>query len=196
VLDDVSCKSSSPLANHVPNKNVDNNLIQKSPSLSRLTYFSLQSPYQGLQSSEEIDKGYFCYVWNQKQSMVIHEIQDPFDSLLLSPKKDNIDVRKILKSNCEDYLHYSSNVLMEINYEDSFAVFLKSSNQFMLCKFINNQLDPKFPWELPFDSSLFLHIRKHLGRNQIPARMLTCCIGCSISLDLAVKGTVRVGFDE
>ena len=31
VLDGVFCNSSSPLANHVPEKNVDNNLIQKSP---------------------------------------------------------------------------------------------------------------------------------------------------------------------
>jgi len=105
VLDDVFYKSSSLLANHVLDKNVGNNITQKSPSLSRLIYFSLQSPYQGLQSSEEIDKGYFCFVWNQQESMVIHEIQDPFDSLLLSPKKDSIKVRKILKSSCEDYLH-------------------------------------------------------------------------------------------
>jgi len=65
---------------------------------------------------------------------------------------------------------------MEINgdaYEDPFAVFLKSSSQFMLCKFVSSELDSKFPWELPFDSSLFLRIRKHLGRNQISAIMLT-----------------------
>ena len=48
VLDDVCYKSSSPLVNHVPEKNVDNNLIQKSPSLSCLTGFSLQIPYQDL----------------------------------------------------------------------------------------------------------------------------------------------------
>jgi len=64
VLDDVGFKSSSPLANHVTEENVDNNMIQRSPSLSCLTDFSLQSPYQGLQSYEEIDKGYFCSVWN------------------------------------------------------------------------------------------------------------------------------------
>jgi len=65
VLDDVCCKSSSPLANHVPDKNVDNNLIQKSPSFSCLIDCSLHTPYQGLQSYEEIDKGDFCSIWNQ-----------------------------------------------------------------------------------------------------------------------------------
>lgn len=176
MLDDVCCKSSSPLANHVLEKNVDNNLIQNSPSLSCLTYCSLHSPYQGLQSYEEIDKGDFCSVWNQQKNLVIHEIQDPFDNLLLSTKKYNTNVWKILISSYEDYLDQSSNVLMEINsdvYEDPFAVFLKSSSQFMLCKFISSQLDSKFPWELPFNSSLFLCIRKHLGGNQIPVRMLT-----------------------
>ena len=74
VLDDVCCKNFAPLVKHVPGKNVDNNLIQKSPSLSCLTDFSLQSLYQDLQSYEEIDKGDFCYVWNQLQSLVIHEI--------------------------------------------------------------------------------------------------------------------------
>ena len=103
VLDDVCCKSSSPLANHVPENNVDNNLIQKLTSLSCLTYF-LQSSHQCLQSYEEIDKGDFCSVWNQQQSLVMLEIQDPFDSLLQSPKKDNTDVRKILISSYEDHL--------------------------------------------------------------------------------------------
>jgi len=176
VLDDVFCKSSSPLANIVPNNNVDNNVIQKSPSLSCLTDCSLHTPHQGLQSYEEIDKGDFCSVWNQQQSLVIHEIQDPFDSLLLSPKKDNTYVRKILIFSYKDYLDQSSNVLMEINrnfYEDPFTVFLKSCSQFMLCKHIRIQLDSKFPWELPFDSSLFLRIKNHMERNQIPARMLT-----------------------
>lgn len=65
VLDDVCCKSSSPLANHVIEENVDNNLIQKWPSLSCLTNCSFHSPYQCLQSFEEIDKGEFCFVWNQ-----------------------------------------------------------------------------------------------------------------------------------
>ena len=99
-----------------------------------------------------------------------------FDHLLQSSEKDSADVRKSLLSSYEDYLDQSSNVLMEINgdaYEDPFAVFLKSSSQFMLCKFVSSELDSKFPWELPFDSSLFLRIRKHLGRNQISAIMLT-----------------------
>ena len=115
-------------------KNVDNNLVQKSPSLSCLIDFSLQSLYQDLQSYEEIDKGDFCSIWNQLQSLVIHEIQDPFDSLLQSPKKDSTDVRKLLISSYEDYLDQSSDVLIEINsyvYEDPFAVFVKSSSQFM-----------------------------------------------------------------
>ena len=45
VLDDVCCKSSSPSANHVTEENVDNNLIQRSPSLSFLTDCSLHTPY-------------------------------------------------------------------------------------------------------------------------------------------------------
>lgn len=108
--------------------------------------------------------------------MVLHEIQGPFDSLMLSPKEDSTGVRKISKSSYEDYLDQSCNVLIEINgdaYEDPFLVFLKSSSQFMLCKFVSNELDSKFPWELLFDYSLFLCIRKHLGRNQILSRMLT-----------------------
>jgi len=67
-------------------------------------------------------------------------------------------------------------MLMKINgdaYEDPFVAFLKSSGQFMLCKFVSSELDSKFPWEFPFDSSLFLRIRKNLGRNQISAMMLT-----------------------
>ena len=48
VLDDVCYKNSSSLANHVSEKNVDDNLIQRSPSLSCLTDFSLQSLYQDL----------------------------------------------------------------------------------------------------------------------------------------------------
>lgn len=144
--------------------------------MSFLTDFSLQSSDQSLQSYEEIDKGYFCSVWNQQFSLAIHEIQDLFDSLLLSLKKDNTNVRKILISNYEDYLDQSSNVLMEIKsyiYEDPFAVFWKSSSQFIFCKFITSQLDFEFPWEFPFDSSLFLCIRKNLGINQITAKMLT-----------------------
>ena len=82
MLDDVCCKSSSPLANHVPEKNIDDNLLQRSPAFSCLTYFSLQSPHQGLQSHEEIDEGDFCSVCNQQRSLVFHEFQDPFDSLL------------------------------------------------------------------------------------------------------------------
>lgn len=176
VLDYFCYKSSSPLANHMAEENVDNNLIQRSPSLSYLIDLSLQSSGQSLQSYEKIDKGYFCSVWNQQQSLVIHEIQDPFNNLLQSSEKDSADVRKSLISSYEDYLEQSNNVIMEINsdaYEDPFTIFLKSSSQFMLCKLISIQLDSKFPWELPFDSSLFLCIRKHLGRNQIPARMLT-----------------------
>jgi len=76
--------------------------------------------------------------------LVIHKIQDPFGSLLLSPKKGTTDVRKILISSYEDYLNQSSNVLMEIKnylYEDPFSVFLKSSSQLMLRKFISSQLD-------------------------------------------------------
>jgi len=108
--------------------------------------------------------------------LVFHEIQDPFDSLVQSSEKDNADVRKDSISSHEDYLDQNSNVLMEINgdaYGDPFAVFLKSSRQFMLCKFVSGELDSKFPWELPFDFSLSLHIRKHLRRNQISAMMLT-----------------------
>lgn len=82
VLDDVCCKIIPPLGNHVLEKNVDSNLIQRSPSLSCLTDYSLHSPYQGLKSYEEIDKGDFFSVWNQQQSLVIHEIQDPLGSLL------------------------------------------------------------------------------------------------------------------
>ena len=176
MLDSVCSKNPSPSAKHVTKENVDNHLFQGSPSLPCLIYCSFHSPYQILHSYEEIDKGGFGFVWNQQQSLVLHEIQDPFDSLLLSPKKDNTDVRKILISSYEDYLDQRSNVLMEINgdaYEDPFAVFLKSSSQFMLCKFVSSELDSKFPWELPFDSSLFLRITKHLGRNQISAIMLT-----------------------
>ena len=66
VLDDVCYKSSSSWANNMLEKNVDNNLIQKSPSLSCLTDFSLQNSFQGLQLYEEIDKGDFCSVWNQQ----------------------------------------------------------------------------------------------------------------------------------
>jgi len=129
-----------------------------------------------LQSYEEIDKGDFCFDWKQQQSLVLHEIQDPFDNLLQSSEKDNADVRKGSISNYEDYLDQSSNMLMKINgdaYEDPFATFLKSSGQFMLCMFVSSELDSKFPWEFPFNSSLFLHIRKHLGRNKISAMMLT-----------------------
>ena len=95
VLDDVCCKSFPSLANHVPEKNVDDNLIQRSPSFSCLTDCSLQSPCQDLRSYEDIDEGDFCSVCNQQQCLVIHEIQDPFGSLLQSPKKDSIEVRKI-----------------------------------------------------------------------------------------------------
>jgi len=176
VLDYVFCKNSSPSGNHVTEKNVDNNLIQRSPSLSCLIDVSLQSSDQSLQSYEEIDRGDFCSIWNQEQSLVIHEIQDPFGSLLQSPEKDSTDVRKRLKFSYEDYLDQRSNVLMEINsdvYENPFAVFLKSSSQFMLCKFISSQLDSHFPWELPFNSFLLLLLREHLRRIQIVARMLT-----------------------
>ena len=58
----------------MPEKNVDDDLIQKLPSFPCLTNFSLQISFQGLQSYEEIDKGGFCSVWNQQQSLVIHEI--------------------------------------------------------------------------------------------------------------------------
>ena len=176
MLDDVCCKSFPSLANHVPENNVDDNLIQRSPSFSCLTYFSLQSPHQGLQSYEEIDEGHFCSVCNQQQCLVLHKIQDPFGSLLQSPKKDSIEVRKILRLRYGDYLDQSSDVLMEINsygYEDPFAVFLKSSSQFILCKFISSPLGSKFPWELPFSSYFSLFISKHLGRNQTAAGMLT-----------------------
>ena len=64
VLDDVCYKNSTPLANHVPEKNVDNNLVQNSISLCCSTNFSY----------EEIDKGDFFFVWNQLQILVIHEI--------------------------------------------------------------------------------------------------------------------------
>lgn len=81
--------------------------------------------------------------------MVLHEIQDPFDNLLQSSEKDNADVRKGSISSYEYYLDQNNNVLMEINgdaYEDPFVVFLKSSNQFMLFKFVSDELDSKFPW--------------------------------------------------
>ena len=167
VLDDVCCKKFPPLANHVPENNVDDNLIQKFPSLSCLTDFLLQSSHQGLQSYEEINKGDFCSVWNQQRSLVFHEFQDPFDSLLQSPKKSTADVRKSLRSRYGDYLDQS------YVYEDPFAVFLQSSSQFMLCKFISSPLGSKFPWELPFSSYFSLFISKHLGRNQTKSRMLT-----------------------
>jgi len=166
VLDSVCCKNSSPSANHVIKENVDNNMIPRPPSLSCLMDFSLQSSDQSLQSYEEIDKGDFCSDWKQQQSLVLHKIQDPFDSLLQSSENDNPGVRKGSISSYEDYLDQSSNMLMKIKddaYEDPFTAFLKSSGQFMLCKFVSSELDSKFPWELPFDSSLFLRIRKHSG---------------------------------
>ena len=157
MLDEVCCKNSSPLANHVPENNVDNNLVQKSISL----YFSTDFSY------EEIDEGDFCSVCNQQQCLVIHEIQDPFGSLLQSPKKDSIEVRKILMSSYGDFLDQS------YVYEDPFTVFLKSSSQFMLCKFISSPLGLKCPWEFPFSSYFSLFISKHVGRNQTSAIMLT-----------------------
>lgn len=60
VLYSVCCKNSSPLVYHVTKENVDNHLFQSSPSLSCLTDCSFLSPYQSLQSHEEIDKGGFC----------------------------------------------------------------------------------------------------------------------------------------
>ena len=135
MLNDSCCKIPSPLANHVPEKNVNNNLIRQPTSLSCSTDVSLQSPYQGLRSYEETNEEYFCFVRDHQQSLVIHEFQDPFDSSLQSPKKNNADVRKILISSYGDYLDQSNDVLMKINSyscEDLFAVFLKSSSQFKL----------------------------------------------------------------
>ena len=62
MLGDVCCKISAPLVKHVPGKNIDDNLIQRLPSLSFLTDCSLQSPCQDLQSYGEIDKGDFFSV--------------------------------------------------------------------------------------------------------------------------------------
>ena len=59
LLDDVCCKSSSPLANHVLERKVDHNLIQKSPSLSCLIDFSLQSPFQGCSHMRRLIKETF-----------------------------------------------------------------------------------------------------------------------------------------
>ena len=112
-------------------------------------------------------KDTFCSVCNQQRSLVFHEFQDPFDSLLQSPKKHSTDVREVLISSYEDYLDPS------YVYEDPFVVFLQSSSQFALCNFISSQLEFKFPWEFSFDSFLFPCIRKHVGRNQTAARMLT-----------------------
>ena len=56
VLDFVCCKTSSPSANQKTKENVDNHLFQGSPSLSCLIDCSFLSPYQSLQSYEEIDK--------------------------------------------------------------------------------------------------------------------------------------------
>ena len=166
VLDDVCYKNFAPLANHVLEKNVDDNLVQRSPSLSCLTDCSLHSTCQDFHSYEEIDKGGFCSVWNQQQSFIFHEFQDPFDSLLQSPKKSTADVRKSLRSRYGDYLDQS------YVYEDPFTVFLQSSSRFMLCKFISSPLGSKFPWELPFSSYLSLFISKHVGRNQTADSML------------------------
>ena len=104
MLDDVCCKNSSPSANHVSEENVDNDPIRQPTSLFCSSDVSSQRPYQDLQSYEETNEEDFCFVWDQQQSLVIHEFQDPFDSLLQSPKKDNTDVRKILISSYEDHL--------------------------------------------------------------------------------------------
>lgn len=104
MLDSICCKTSSPSANHETKENVDNHLFQGSPSLSCLTDCSFHSPYQTLQSYEEIEKGGFGSIWNQQQSLVLHEIQDPFDRLLQSSEKDSADVRKSLISSYEDHL--------------------------------------------------------------------------------------------
>ena len=160
----------------MPEKNVDNNFIRKSTSLSCSSDVSLQSPYQDLQSYKETNEEDFFFVPNHQEGLVIHEFQDPFDSLLQSSKRDSSEVRKSLRSRYGDYLDQSSDVLREINsysYEDPFAVFLRSSGQLRLCKFIKIQPDSKLPWEFPFSSSLYLLIRKHLGRIQIAAKMLT-----------------------
>ena len=62
VLDDVCYKNSASLANHVPEKNLDDNLVQRSPSLSCLTDFSFHSTCQDFHSYEEMDEGDFCSV--------------------------------------------------------------------------------------------------------------------------------------
>ena len=92
-------------------------MIPRPPSLSCLTDFSLQSSDQSLQSYEEIDKGDFCSYWKQQQSLVLHEIQDPFDSLLQSSEKDNADVRKGSISSYEDYLDQEHTVT-KVHYEE------------------------------------------------------------------------------
>lgn len=80
VLDHICSKSLSTLANYELEKSANINFIRQPVSLSFSAGVSLQSSSKDLQSYQESNEEYFCFVFDHQEKLFIHEFRILFST--------------------------------------------------------------------------------------------------------------------